>query len=74
MKEIISGLISLALGLLISWVVGGVVLSLAVHHCWMIHTVAASLGVAEGSFVNYANASIVLYLLGFTSSASKKSK
>ena len=64
MKKIIGGLGLLALSLFISWLLGGIVLSLAVHHCWMIHNVAASLGVAEGSFVNYANASLVLGVLG----------
>ena len=73
MKKIIGGLGLLALSLFVGWLFGGIVLSLAVHHCWMVHTVAASLGVAEGSFVNYANASLVLALLGFTSKGVSKS-
>jgi hypothetical protein len=73
MKKIIGRLGLFALSLFICWLLGGIVLSLAVHHCWMIHTVAASLGVAEGSFVNYANASLVLALLGYTSMSVSKS-
>lgn len=58
-KTIIAFVIVLAL----SWLLGGLILTLAIHHCWFINTIATSLGVANGTFVNYANASLVIAIL-----------
>ena len=73
MKEFFGWLIGAVVVWLLAWLLGGIILTLAVRYCWFIHTIAASLGVAEGSFVNYANASLVIGMLS-TLKISFKSK
>lgn len=63
MKKIIGFIIGTVIVWFLSWLIGGLVLMLAIQNCLFIHTVAASLGVAELSFVNYANASLVMSIL-----------
>jgi len=63
MKKIIGYIIGTAIVWFLSWLIGGLVLMLAIQHCLFIHTIAVSLGVAELSFVNYANASLVMSIL-----------
>lgn len=62
-KIIVKTIIALAIGWGLSWLFGGLILSLSIHHCWFINTIATSLGVANGTFVNYANASLVIAIL-----------
>lgn len=47
----------------LSWLIGGIVLTLAVRHCLFVHTIAQNLGVADLSFTNYANAALVMGML-----------
>lgn len=56
-------IIAFVIGLALSWLLGGLILTLSIHHCWFINTIATSLGVANGTFVNYANASLVIAIL-----------
>lgn len=63
MKKIIGYIIGTAIVWFLSWLIGGLVLMLAIQHCLFIHTIAVSLGVAELSFVSYANASLVMSIL-----------
>lgn len=63
MDNIIKIIIIYAAIWMLSWLLGGMILSLSIHHCWFIHTIATSLGVADGTFVNYANASFVITVL-----------
>jgi hypothetical protein len=63
MKKIIGYIIGTAIVWFLSWLIGGLVLMLAIQHCLFIHTIAVSLGVAELPFVNYANASLVMSIL-----------
>ena len=56
-------IIAFAIGLALSWFLGGLILMLSIHHCWFINTIATNLGVANGTFVNYANASLVIAIL-----------
>lgn len=63
MKNFLGWLIGAVIVWLLAWLLGGIILTLAIRHCWFVHTIATSLGVAEGSFVNYANASLVIGML-----------
>jgi putative Ca2+/H+ antiporter (TMEM165/GDT1 family) len=63
MKKIIGFIIATIIVWFLSWLIGGLVLMASIHSCLFIHTVAVSLGVAELSFVNYANASLVISIL-----------
>jgi putative Ca2+/H+ antiporter (TMEM165/GDT1 family) len=63
MKNIIGFIIGTIIVWFLSWLIGGLVLMASIHGCLFIHTVAVSLGVAELSFVNYANASLVMSIL-----------
>ena len=63
MKKVVGFIIGTIIVWLLSWLIGGLVLMLAIQHCLFIHTIAVSLGVAELSFVNYANASLVVSIL-----------
>lgn len=63
MKKIIGLIIGAVIVWFLSWLIGGLVLMLAIQNCLFIHTVAVSLGVAGLSFVNYANASLVMSIL-----------
>ena len=63
MKKAVGFIIGTVVVWLLSWLLGGLVLMAAIRGCLFIHTVAASLGVAELSFVNYANASLVMSIL-----------
>ena len=56
-------IIAFVIGLALSWLLGGLILTLSIHHCWFINTIATSLGIANGTFVNYANASLVIAIL-----------
>ena len=59
----VKAVIAYVLVWILSWFVGGLILTLSIHHCWFIHTIATNLGVANGTFVNYANASLVIAIL-----------
>lgn len=63
MKKVVGFIIGTVIVWFLSWLVGGLVLMASIHGCLFIHTVAVSLGVAELSFVNYANASLVMSIL-----------
>ena len=63
MKKIIGFIIGTIIVWFLSWLIGGLVLMASIHGCLFVHTVAVSLGVAELSFVNYANASLVMSIL-----------
>ena len=60
---VVKTIITFAIGLALSWLLGGLILTLSIHHCWFINTIATSLGVANGTFANYANASLVIAIL-----------
>ena len=62
-KTILKTVFTIAIAWLISWLLGGLILTLAIHHCLFINTIATTLGVADLSFVNYANASLVISIL-----------
>jgi putative Ca2+/H+ antiporter (TMEM165/GDT1 family) len=63
MKKIIGFIIGTIVVWFLSWLIGGLVLMASIHGCFFIRTVAVSLGVAELSFVKYANASLVMSIL-----------
>ena len=63
MKKVVGFIIGTVIVWFLSWLIGGLVLMASIHGCLFIHTVAVSLGVAELSFVNYANASLVMSIL-----------
>lgn len=63
MKNIFGFIIGTVIVWFLSWLIGGLVLMASIQSCLFIHTVAVSLGVAELSFVNYANASLVMSIL-----------
>lgn len=63
MKTVIQAILGYAIGLFLSWLLGGVILTLAIRHCLFVGTIAATLGVADLTFVNYANASLVIAAL-----------
>lgn len=63
MEDIIKFIIGTVIMWFIGWLIGGLVLMASIQSCLFIHTVAVSLGVAELSFVNYANASLVISIL-----------
>lgn len=63
MKKVVGFIIGTIVVWFLSWLIGGLVLMASIHGCLFIHTVAVSLGVAELSFVNYANASLVMSIL-----------
>lgn len=64
-KDLLAAIIVAIVIFAFAWSVGGLILMLAIRYCLFFHNVADKLGVADLSYVNYANACLLFSVLSF---------